>query len=262
MYERKIPKVSIVMPCWFKEGQDGKYGKDETFWFAWQCVMKLKERTPRQDYELILIDNGSTLNCGVPSCTGETTSFWEMGDVVIKNPSNLGFGPACNQGFGVARGEYIVCVNNDILVWPGWIDALINVFQQPLTPPAGVVMPALIPGLRDANEALKLENPNFTLHAGKYGAGAEFGSLWVMPRKIMEEIKQKDGFIFDETFQLGMGEDRDLWKRVRLYGYETYRCHDTRVFHQGNMTIAKVADRKQYTEANRIKLKEKWNIKD
>jgi GT2 family glycosyltransferase len=262
MYERKIPKASIIVPCWFKDGQDGKYGKDETFWFAWECISKLKERTPREDYELILIDNGSTLSGEIPNAEGGVTSFWEMGDVVIKNPSNLGFGPACNQGFGIARGEYIVCINNDILVWPGWLDALLNVFQQPLRPPVGMVMPALIPDLRDFREALKLENPNFSLHAGKYGAAAEFGSLWVMKKELMDEIKRKDGFVFDEKFLLGMGEDRDLYKRVRLFGLETYRCHDTRVFHIGNGTIGKVPDRKNFTTANREYLKEKWDIKD
>lgn len=266
MYERTIPKVSIVIPCWFREAMDGKYGKDETFWFAWECVRKIKERTPRKDYELIMIDNGSTLNCSIPSSNGEYTSFWEMADVIVKNPTNLGFGPACNQGFDIARGEYIVCINNDILVWPGWLDALLNVFDQPLNPPVGVVMPALMPGVRDFREALKIENPNFDLHAGKYGRSAEFGSLWVMKRDLMDKIRQFNkeelghSMVFDENFLLGMGEDRKLWAQVRLLGYETYRCHDTRVFHIGNATIGKVADRKSYTFPNREYLAE-WKKK-
>jgi hypothetical protein len=42
-----------------------------------------------------------------------------------------------------------------------------------------------------------------------------------------------------------------------MFGYETYRTHKTRVFHQGNMTISKVDDRKEFTSKNREYLEEK-----
>ena len=257
-YQRTNPKVSIVIPSWFKEGQDGKYGKDETYWMAQKCLNLMIKRTPRELYELIIIDNGSTLMTKDLSAYIATVEwYWGQANILIKNKKNLGFGPACNQGFAVASGEYIVCVNNDIIVWPGWLDALINVFQQDLAPPAGVVMTALMKETSDFNEALKVEMPDLKQNYGKWGHGAEFGSLWMMPKAIMDELKKQDGYIFDENFKLGMGEDRDLWDRVRLLGFETYRCHETRVFHQGNMTIGKVPNRKDFTFPNREYLAEK-----
>jgi len=260
-FKREQLKVSIIIPSWFKDGQHGKYGKNETYWMARDCLKRLIASTPREDYELIVIDNGSDYFLTVEGDIGDikTDSYFDDDDIdiLIHNKKNLGFGPSCNQGFAVARGEYIVCLNNDVLVWPGWLDALINVFHQEITPPPGVVMPALMKETKDFNEALKMKTINLKDNNGKWNHGAEFGSLWMMPKAIMDELKKEDGYIFDENFKLGMGEDRDLWDRVRLLGFETYRCHETRVFHVGNATIGKVKDRKKYTTTNREYLAEK-----
>jgi GT2 family glycosyltransferase len=212
-------------------------------------------------YEIIMIDNGSTLGDGEVTERNDTlytpTAYFNFANVLIRNKKNLGFAPACNQGFELARGDYIVCLNNDILVWPDWLKTLLNVFDQPLEPPVGIVMPALAINLRDAREAIRLEKVDTKVNAGKYGRKAEFGSLWVIKRETLDKLKEKDGYIFDENFKLGFGEDRDLWDRIRLLGLETYRCHDTRVFHQGNMSIGKVKDRRDYTSKNREYLEKK-----
>lgn len=270
MYKpQESKKVSIVIPNWFREGQDGKYGKDETLWFAKECYARLQNVTDSNMYELIVIDNGSTI--------GEDFLRDEVKpDVYIRNESNRGFGPACNQGFALSKGEYVLCMNNDILVWPGWLEAMLAPFDMAFEPPAGVVMPALVRDTRDAREAIKLKEINLHQNEGRYGAGAAFGSCWVIPRRLLEKVKRaslEDDMIFknehtdlgefnaeehieceyyfDEKFKVGFGEDRDLWDRVRLLGYETYRTHDTRVFHQGNMTMTKVPNRRSYTEPNR-----------
>lgn len=46
-----------------------------------------------------------------------------------RNPQNLGFIGACNAGAVAARGEYLVFLNNDTAVQPGWLDALIETFD-------------------------------------------------------------------------------------------------------------------------------------
>lgn len=260
MFEIRKPLVSIIIPSWFIKGQDGKYGKNETFWFAQECLKKLIERTPRELYELILIDNGSNLYID-PNFEADysfdgmgTEPYWNKADILIKNKENLGFGPACNQGFAVARGEYIVCLNNDVIVFDGWLDSLLEVFvHSNLNPRPGVVMPALARETRDAREALKLTEVDLSANYDKLGVGAEFGSLWIAPKKLLKKIaNNRDGYqIFDENFKMGMGEDRLLWEEVRKEGYETYRTHRTRVFHQGNMTICKIPNRKEITSKNR-----------
>ncbi len=262
-FKRDKPLVSIIIPSWFKDGQNGKYGENETIWFAWECLHRLMDVTPKEMYELIIIDNGSD---DIPMISKnwidqrDPRDYFRHADVLIQNKKNLGFAPACNQGFGVARGKYIVCLNNDILVWPNWLQEILVSFQkisESEDKEPGVVMPALMKETRDANEALEIKDIDLRANFNQFGKGAEFGSLWVMTRKIMEELKRNDGYVFDENFKVGFGEDRDLWDRVRGLGYETYRTHRTRVFHQGNMSMSKIEDRRKYTTPNREYLAKK-----
>jgi GT2 family glycosyltransferase len=273
MLNREKPLVSIIIPSWFTPDQHGQYGYNETFWFASECLKKMIERTDRTIYELIIVDNGSTLND--QNITDKPTSdipcwspseYWKNADILIRNKENLGFAPACNQGFEIARGEYICCMNNDIVVWPGWLDALLEPFNIPFEKEIGVTMPALMRETKDARVALSMETIDLKKNAGDYGMGAEFGSLWVAPKTTLNKVRCLNmeeidsDYVFDENFKLGMGEDRKLWRQVRMLGLETCRTHKTRVYHMGNASIGKVKDRKVYTEKNREYLDE-WKKK-
>ncbi len=231
--------TSIVIPNYFMNKPGGiiKEG-DEELWFAKHCFERIKEYT-KQPYELILVNNGSV--------HGEDL-LREHADMLINNEENLGFAKGCNQGFRAATGDWVLCMNNDIFVWDGWLEALQETFEA--RPDCGVAMPALMKQTRRGDEALKFEDIDLSLNYGKYGAGAEFGSCWLTKKEILDEVG-----LFDENFKIGFGEDRDLWRRMRKAGYETYRTHKTRVFHQGNVTMGKIKDRRKYTYANRAYLK-------
>jgi glycosyltransferase involved in cell wall biosynthesis len=45
---------------------------------------------------------------------------------VISNTKNLGFPAAINQGLKAARGEYLVMLNNDVVMTDGWLGQLIG----------------------------------------------------------------------------------------------------------------------------------------
>jgi len=234
--------TSIVIPNYFT-GKSGKVIKsgDEGVWFAEHCFERIRKFT-KLPYELILIDNGSV--------DGKEL-LKKYADVLITNENNLGFAKGCNQGFRISKGEWIACVNNDIFVWEGWLEALIKTFED--NADCGVSMPALMKQVRRGGEALKIEKIDLSNNFDKYGKGAEFGSCWLTKKEILDKVG-----LFDENFQIGFGEDRDMWRRMRKAGYETYRTHKTRVFHQGNVTMGKIENRHQYTLPNREYLKQKW----
>ena len=45
---------------------------------------------------------------------------------VVANTANRGFPAAINQGLKIARGEYLVLLNNDVVVTDGWLGQLIG----------------------------------------------------------------------------------------------------------------------------------------
>ena len=106
--------VSIIIPNYFMNvsGKIIQYG-DEQEWFARYCFEKIRKYT-KLPYELILIDNGSVHSQEL---------LRKYADVLIVNRENLGFAKAVNQGIRIAKGEWIIQMNNDIWVWDGWLEA-------------------------------------------------------------------------------------------------------------------------------------------
>ena len=102
--------TSIIVPCWSQLA------------FTRQCVAALKEHT-RPSWELIVVDNESTDGTGIYLEGARDMAAVPV--TLISNATNLGFPAAINQGLQLARGEYLVLLNNDVVVTDGWLDQLI-----------------------------------------------------------------------------------------------------------------------------------------
>src|SRR5699024_9813700 len=75
-----------------------------------------------QDFELIVIDNGSTDE------SLEIARSYRGRDryTLIENTENTGFSHAVNQGIAAAKGEYMALFNNDAFADPDWLAELIK----------------------------------------------------------------------------------------------------------------------------------------
>jgi GT2 family glycosyltransferase len=110
-----VPEVSLIIPVW------------DNLELTKTCVTQFLHCT-ESDLEVIVIDNGST----------DWTWRWlsEVAEVeprlrIIHNDINLGYGPALNQGLMAAFGEYLVCLNNDVVVLhPNWLEILIAPLRE------------------------------------------------------------------------------------------------------------------------------------
>ena len=106
-------KATIVIPNingkgWLRDSIESVYAQTE------------------QDFELIVVDNGSTdesLEQARGYCTRENFTL-------IENGRNTGFSHAVNQGIRRAKGEYVVLFNNDAFAEPGWLAALIRTAER------------------------------------------------------------------------------------------------------------------------------------
>ncbi|MCB5272432.1 MAG: glycosyltransferase family 2 protein [Candidatus Cloacimonetes bacterium] len=100
--------VSIIIPL---------YNKAE---LTARCLETLFSHTPEGRYELVLVDNAST------DRTSEVLDIMPPVVRVIRNSENIGFAGACNQGAKVARGEYLLFLNNDTELLSGWLEPLLH----------------------------------------------------------------------------------------------------------------------------------------
>ena len=74
-------------------------------------------------WELVIVDNGSTDS--IPAMLDRIPEAR-----VIRNQTNVGFGPACVQAAEVAAGEYLCFLNNDALLTKGAVSAALKNFDR------------------------------------------------------------------------------------------------------------------------------------
>jgi glycosyltransferase involved in cell wall biosynthesis len=102
--------TSLIVPCFNQRG------------FTQLCVQALVRHT-RPAWELIVVDNGSTDDTAAYLSGVQDAARVPV--TIIANKQNRGFPAAVNQGLQVACGEFLVLLNNDVVVTDGWRDQLI-----------------------------------------------------------------------------------------------------------------------------------------
>ena len=105
-----MPHASIVIPVF------------NQFAHTLDCLRALAAHPPRCAFEVIVIDDGST--------DGTVDALPRIAGIrPVVRASNGGFIAACNDGAAVARGRFIVLLNNDTVPQPGWLDTLLASFE-------------------------------------------------------------------------------------------------------------------------------------
>ena len=84
-------------------------------------LLDVIDETTHLDYEIIIVDNHSqddSLNI--------INSYQNLPITLIKNEDNETFSHANNQGVEIARGDYLVFLNNDTKPLDGWLNHLMG----------------------------------------------------------------------------------------------------------------------------------------
>jgi GT2 family glycosyltransferase len=96
-----------------------------------QCLKSIYEQTKGIGFEIIVVDNGST----DLSCEMIRNEFPEV--ILIPNVDNRGFAAANNQGIKIAKGEFILLLNNDTIILDKAIKKTLSAAKA--NPQAGVM---------------------------------------------------------------------------------------------------------------------------
>jgi GT2 family glycosyltransferase len=236
--------ISIIIPA---------YNQHE---MTFDCMRSVRRKS--ENYEIILIDNGSNPKY-------EHQNF--LRPVIIRNEENLGFPKAVNQGIRVAHGETIILLNNDVIVTPEWAERLarwIGVYAilAPMTNYCAGLQRATLPVYHDENELDTRAQEWSEANSGKIiPVNWVIGFCMAFRKSLWEEIGP-----FDESLWPCSGEEIDFCLRARKAGHSVSIAHDVYVHHFGSQTFADMqragqADYNQIVERNNRHLAEKWGEK-
>jgi GT2 family glycosyltransferase/glycosyltransferase involved in cell wall biosynthesis len=200
------------------------------------CLESLWKHTTGARYEVIVVDNGSHL----PAY--EQLAAYCGPHRLIRLNINRFFGEGNNIGAEHARGEYLVFLNNDIIVKRGWLAPLLEVFQT--HPDAGCSGPKFIYPSGELQEAgALLDEDGASIQIGKFQSPdqSRFNRLRIVDYvSAAAVLMRKSDFYavlgFDFRYEPAYYEDCDLCLKIATLGRKTYYVPQSEVIHHERQT--------------------------
>ncbi len=222
------------------------------------CIKSIYDKTKDINFEIIVSDNNS-----------EDNSIEEINKlfpnvITIKNQKNLGFGLANNEGFKIAKGKYMFCLNSDTILVNNAVKILFDFMEN--TPESGAVGGNLFD-----------KNMNY-IHSFGYGDDIKSLLLRKTPLKFFffseyKKIKSYEKNIdrtkiqevnhitgadlmirksiidklggFSDRFFLYF-EETELEMRIKRAGYKIYFVPDSKIIHLEGKSIVKKKNKYYY----------------
>ncbi|HBS55811.1 MAG TPA: glycosyl transferase, partial [Stenotrophomonas sp.] len=225
-----------------------------------QCLHSLEVNTDYENVEIIVVDNASSDDS--PAYLAE----WEQGAAnrrFIANQSNLGFSAGNNVGLDVARGDYLVVLNNDTYVTPGWLRTLRNQLRRRAD--AGLVGPVTNNIGNEAKIQISYESMDQMVElAGRYTRANAGRSFEIATSAFFCVMISRQAYTvvggLDEQFGVGFFEDDDYCRRLEQAGLVRLCAEDVFVHHHLSASFNKLkAEAKQALfEKNKALYEAKW----
>lgn len=212
-------EASVIIPAW--NGRE----------FLPDCLDAVLAQEGVQ-FEVLVVDDHS------PDDSADLVSRHYPQVRLLRNEHNLGFAGACNVGLRAARGAILVLLNQDTVVRPGWLAALVRMFDAERVGVVGCKI--LYPDGQTVQHAGGwIEWPlGLTYH---YGHHEPDDGRWDEPRPVdfvtgasmalRRSVLDTVGLL-DEGFWPGYFEDTDFCVRAGQAGYEVWYTPEAVLVHQ------------------------------
>ncbi|MFC1630944.1 glycosyltransferase family 2 protein [Candidatus Omnitrophota bacterium] len=170
----------------------------------------------------------------------------------LSNKQNLLFCPAQNQGIGLSHGEFVLCLNDDLILDEGFLAAMVKAAKS--DPRIGMVSGCILRQDRETvdstglflaksrkplergygqNLRMRFRKPEYVFGVG--GAAAFFR------RNMLEEIKLESDY-FDEDYGI-FYEDLDICWRAQNRNWRGYYTPAALAYHKRGGTVRQVRPR-------------------
>ncbi len=241
------PTVSIIILQYFKSNLTSN------------CIRSLLHYTELSSTEIIVVDNGSS-NEHIDTLVNEFKSSIRIVSIGI----NRYFGEGNNIGVESSKGEFVVLMNNDIVVTKNWLEKL----KLQLTDNVGAVGPcffypdgriqecgAFMRADGESYQQMKGDNPT-VLPSIPFECDYISAALLLMRK---ESFFQVGGF--DLCYEPAYYEDVDLCLKLLSYGLKTVCQPIVKIFHNENATSSDSTlnlKLDNIVEINRKKFLDRW----
>lgn len=239
---RKLPMVSIITV---------NYNQAAVTCEFLESIQKITYPS----YEVIVVDNASPTED--PSSIKENYSFVRF----FKSEINLGFAGGNNIGVRESKGDYLLFINNDTEVEPGFLEPMIEKFQEDnsigmmspkirfhhtpdtiqyagYTPMSPYTMRQHLIGYRQIDKG-QFDDPGYTYSI--------HGAAMLVPRKVIKEVG-----MMTEVYFLYY-EEHDWCARIKKAGYNVFYQPKALVYHKESISTGKESPLKiYYISRNRI----------
>jgi GT2 family glycosyltransferase/SAM-dependent methyltransferase/glycosyltransferase involved in cell wall biosynthesis len=241
------PEVSIIVPV------------HDNWALTAACLRSLSLDASAVRYEIIAVDDAST---------DETRELLPAvaGIRAVRLDENLGFVGAVNAGLGAASGRFIVLLNNDTLVRPGWLEALVKTVE--VEDNVGVVGAKLVypdGRLQEAGGIIWRDATGYNYGKGGDADDPAFnflrdvdycsGACLLVRREILDTVGG-----LDSRYAPAYYEDTDLAFAARKLGYRVVYQPESEICHVEGASHGtdEGSGIKRHQELNRVTFRLKW----
>lgn len=233
------------------------------------CIESIRQCTP-EPHRVIVVNNGDNQEIH-DYLSGQS-------DVTYIKKGRLNFAQAVNAGIKAGAGQYVMILNDDVIVSKGWLSTLIGSCKEnvgivgPLsncdygwlhTNPLTISGVELKPGLNTYEEIEPIVEDIYNFRSPYFDVPARD---WVAfyCTLIRRDVLTKTGLLNEEY--TNSGEDVDLCRRIVKMGYQIIQNYQSFVFHFGAVSrkALEKEDPGSYQEADKKTqnlLAKKWGRK-
>lgn len=195
-----------------------------------RCLRALALHPPATPFEVIVVDDASP--------DDSLARLRQIGGLRLHaRAHNGGFIAACNDGAALARGQFLILLNNDTVPQPGWLDALLAPFNE--SPDVGLVGARLVypdGRLQEAGGVVFSDGSAWNYGRGEHPQDCRFtyrrdadylsGAAIALPLALFRTLGG-----LDSRYAPAYYEDTDLAFAVRAAGYRTLYQPEAVVVH-------------------------------
>lgn len=191
------------------------------------------------NYEIIVVDNAS------PDEEVRPIEEQFPNVQIIRSPENLGFAGGNNLGIAVAKGKYLLFLNNDTEVAPNFLEPLVTLFES--NPDVGIASPKIIfygtdeiiqyAGCGGINPwtgrsvTVGLMEKDEGQHDVSFPTALIHGAAMMVPMTVIKKVG-----LMPELYFLYY-EELDWCEMIKRAGYRSYYVAEGKVYHKESASV-------------------------